>query len=62
MNKDTFLNELEKRLRVIDWQERKEILNSFDEEMIENINNVNKENIIEVAKKMKLRVNYFLGN
>ena len=35
----------------------------FDiEEMIEKINNVNKEDIIDVANKMVLRVNYFLGN
>ena len=31
-------------------------------EMIEKINKVNKEDILEVASKMKLRVNYFLGN
>ena len=32
------------------------------DEIIEKINNVNKEDIIEVANKMRLRVNYFLGN
>lgn len=35
----------------------------FDvDEIIEKINNVNKEDIINIANKMKLKVNYFLGN
>ena len=34
----------------------------FDiDEIIEKINKINKEDIIDVANKMKLRVNYFLG-
>jgi len=42
MNKDTFLNELEKRLRVIDWQERKEILNYYEELILDRMENTNK--------------------
>ena len=37
-------------------------INYTVEEIIEKINNVNKNDIIEIASKMLLRVNYFLGN
>ena len=41
MKKDEFLNELEKRLRNIDWQERKEILNYYEELILDRMENTN---------------------
>lgn len=41
MKKDEFLNELEKSLRNIDWQERKEILNYYEELILDRMENTN---------------------
>ena len=49
---------------IVDLSMGQYLLNmKFDiNEMLEKINKVNKEEIIEVANKIKLKVNYFLGN
>lgn len=39
MKKDEFINELEKKLRNIDWQERKEILSYYEELILDRLEN-----------------------
>lgn len=49
---------------IVDLSMGQYLLNmKFDvDEMIEKINNVSKNDVVEVAEKMCLKVNYFLGN